>query len=75
MLVKFGAPWCGPCRRVDSELDTIASQNAGHVTVLRINVDEEPELAQKYKVSSIPRLFLFHQGQKKGGLDWLPGRE
>jgi len=59
VLVKFGAPWCGPCRMVDAELDKL---DARGVRVVRINVDQHPELARHYRVSSIPRIFLCSHG-------------
>lgn len=63
VLVKFGAEWCGPCRMLDPELDQLASNLRGRVEVVRVNVDQRPDLAQHYGVSSIPRLFLFRHGK------------
>ncbi len=64
VLVKFGAPWCGPCRMLDPELDKLAQ--SGRVNVVRIEVEEHPELARHYGVTSIPRLLLFDHGNVRG---------
>jgi len=64
VLVKFGAPWCPPCRLVDAELDQLAARNAERLTVLRVDVDESPRLANRYQIESIPRLMLFLDGKK-----------
>jgi len=63
VLVKFGAPWCGPCREVDKELDKLEAANGDQLQVVRINVDNEPKLADQYSVSAIPMLLLFKAGQ------------
>ena len=63
VLVKFGAEWCGPCRRLEPELDRLAGSMRGQVEVVRVDVGRYPQLAQHYRVSSIPRLLLFRQGQ------------
>lgn len=63
VLVKFGANWCGPCRMLEGELDKFASDTHGRIAVVRVDVDKHPNLAQHYRVSSIPRLLLFQQGQ------------
>ena len=73
VLVKFGAPWCKPCRLVDGELDRVATDNEGRIAVLRVDVDKEPALAERYGVSSIPRLFLLQDGKKIG--DWTGYRQ
>jgi len=63
VLVKFGAEWCGPCRMLDPELDKLQHRLHGQVEVVRVNVDNHPDLAEHYGVSSIPRLLLFNHGQ------------
>ena len=59
VLVKFGADWCGPCRHMDAVLDEFSSSQ---VKVVRVDIDEMPDLAQHYGVHSIPRLFLVKDG-------------
>lgn len=63
MLVKFGANWCGPCRAMEPELHKFSATHSGSVGVVQVDVDQHPELARHYHVSSIPRLFLFQNGK------------
>jgi thioredoxin 1 len=63
VVVDFWAPWCGPCRMVTPELDGLAQEYAGRLKVVKVNVDENPSVAQTYSVMSIPTIGLFHQGQ------------
>lgn len=62
VLVKFGADWCGPCRKVVPELSQLAADNAGKLTVLTVDVDKEQRLADKHNVGPIPRMLLFRNG-------------
>lgn len=63
VLVDFWAVWCGPCRRVGPEVDAVAEQLAGKAKVLKVNVDEEPEIAGRYGVQSIPTLIIYKDGK------------
>ena len=63
VLVDFWAEWCGPCKMIAPILSEIASEQAGHLTVAKVNVDENPEIAQKFSVMSIPTLIVFDKGQ------------
>jgi len=62
ILVDFWAPWCGPCRLAAPVLDQIAGQNAGKVTVLKVNTDETPELSSEFRIQGIPAFVLFKNG-------------
>lgn len=62
VLVDFWAPWCGPCRAVAPILEQLAAKYDGKVKIGKLNVDEEPALASKFKVMSIPTLILFKSG-------------
>ena len=62
VLLDFWAPWCGPCRMVSPVIDEIAQERAD-VLVGKVNVDEQPELAQQFGVMSIPMLVVIRDGQ------------
>ena len=62
VLIDFWAPWCGPCRMLSPTIDEIAKERED-VKVCKINVDEEPELAQRFSVMSIPMLVVIKNGQ------------
>ena len=63
VLVDFWATWCGPCKMLAPTISRIAEEKAGVVKVCKLDVDEEPELAQKYGIASIPTLKLFVNGE------------
>ena len=63
VLVDFWAEWCGPCRMVSPILDQIQSENPEKLTILKLNVDENPDLAMKYQITSIPAMKVFSKGE------------
>ena len=63
VLVDFWATWCGPCRMLAPVISQVAQKYAGKVKVGKVDVDEAPELAESFGVSSIPTLILFKGGQ------------
>ncbi|MGI6105740.1 MAG: thioredoxin [Raoultibacter sp.] len=65
VLVDFFATWCGPCKRVAPVVDEIAQEKAGKVDVVKLDIDQSPDIASKYGVMSVPTFILFEQGQPK----------
>ena len=63
VLVDFWAEWCPPCRKLAPVIDALADEYAGRVKVVKLNVDEAPEVASRYSIFSIPTLLLFRGGQ------------
>ena len=63
VIVDFGAPWCGPCRMVGPELDKLAEQSGGKAKFVKLNVDENQDVAVQYGVMSIPTIIKFEGGQ------------
>ena len=68
VLVDFWAVWCGPCRAIAPAVDAVAEEYAGKAKVLKLNVDENPDIAGRYGVMRIPTLMIFKGGSKVGEL-------
>lgn len=65
VLVDFFATWCGPCKMMAPVIDEVATELAGQVDIYKLDVDENPEIAQRYGVMSIPTLAVFENGEVK----------
>ena len=65
-LVDFWAEWCGPCKQISPLLEEIADEKKEIIKVVKLNVDESPETANKYNIMGIPTLMLFQKGQIVG---------
>ena len=63
IMVDFWAEWCGPCRAVSPILDQIASEHADKIKIVKLNVDDNPQMALKYNITSIPAMKVFRGGE------------
>ena len=75
VLVDFWAPWCGPCRMLAPTLEEIAENSHGKFKVAKVNVDEEQELANNFRIMSIPTLLVFKDGKLTNRVTGLRPKE
>jgi len=62
VLVDFWAPWCGPCKALNPILEKVENEVGGKIRIVKVNIDESPEIASKYSIMSIPTLLFFKDG-------------
>jgi thioredoxin 1 len=74
VLVDFWAEWCGPCKMVAPILDEIADEHAGKIRIAKLNVDDNPEIARRFSVMSIPTLIVFRDGQEAARIIGAKGK-
>ena len=67
VIVDFWAPWCGPCKQLAPMIEKVVAEARGAVRLVKLNIDENPEIAQQLRVQSIPAVFAFHQGRPVDG--------
>ncbi len=75
VLVDFWAPWCGPCKALTPTIDKLATELDGKVKIVKLNIDESPEIAGKYSIMSIPTLLIFDKGNVSDQLVGLVQKE
>jgi thioredoxin 1 len=74
VVVDFWAEWCGPCKMIAPVLDEIAQEQTGKLSVRKLNVDENPDIARRFQVMSIPTMIVFKDGQEAGRIVGAKGK-
>jgi thioredoxin len=74
VLVDFWAEWCGPCKMITPVLEDIATEHVGRIQIVKLNVDDNPNVARRYDVMSIPTLLIFVEGEVKKRLVGAKGK-
>lgn len=74
VLVDFWAEWCGPCKMVAPVLDEIGDEHTGKITIAKLNIDDNPDVALRYNVMSIPTMIVFKDGQEAKRLVGAKGK-
>ena len=74
VVVDFWAEWCGPCKMIAPVLEDIAQQHSGSITIAKINIDDNPEIARRFDVLSIPTLIVFQGGTPQKRLVGAKGK-
>ena len=74
VIVDFWAEWCGPCKMIAPILGEIAAEQGDHLTIAKLNVDENPEIAMRFNVMSIPTLLIFNGGEVRKRLVGAKGK-
>ncbi len=64
VMIDFWAVWCGPCRMIAPTVEELSKEYAGKMKVYKLNTDENPDIASRYKIMGIPTLMFFNNGQK-----------
>ena len=75
VMVEFGAEWCGPCKRLEPELERLAAEWAGRVVLMHVNVDQAPSLVTSVGIMGVPTVILFVNGKETARFTGLTPRD